>query len=141
MSLRDDDDRGLVAWKTVWGRRALDAALMCLFVVGLAAVTTMYLDQLTREARETALRVGLRNIRLSVSLYHALNQRYPLSLRELLTSEYRISTNQDTIFSDRYLSDQVLDGGGNPIDPFGLQYRYDPDRGRVSSGTEGYQRW
>lgn len=142
MSSNDaETTEGVVAWKTMWGGTALDVALVCLFVVGLAAVMSMYLDHLTREARETALRMGLRNIRISLNLYHALNQRYPENLQELLTTGYRISSIEDTIFSDRYLSAQVLDGEGHPVDPFGQRYRYDPEHGRVSSGKEGYQQW
>ena len=119
----------------------MDAALMCVLVVVLAAAMTMYFDRLTREARETALKMGLGNIRMSVRLYQALNERYPKDVKELLATRYLIPTKEDTIFSDRYLDAQALDTDGYPVDPFGHRYEYDPKQGRVASSTKGYEQW
>ena len=141
MSLKGGEGDGVVAWRAMWGRTALDAALVCVLVVGLAAVMTTYFDHLTREARETALKMGLGNIRMSVRLYQALNERYPKDVKELLTTGYLLPTKEDTIFSDRYLDAQALDADGYPIDPFGHRYEYDPKQGRVASSTKGYEQW
>ena len=141
MSLKGGEGDGAVDRSAPHGRTALDAALVCVLVVGLAAVMMTYLDHLTREARETALRMGLGNVRMSVRLYHALNERYPRDVKELLTTRYLIPTKEDTIFSDRYLDAQALDADGYPIDPFGHRYEYDPKQGRVASSTAGYERW
>ena len=114
---------------------------MFVLVVGLATGVMVNFDLLTREARETALRMGLGNIRMSVRLYHALHERYPKDITELLTTGYMVPTRQGTIFRDRYLEGQALDPNGYPIDPFGHRYRYDATRGRVTSSTEGYEQW
>ncbi len=141
MSLKGAEVDGAMDWNPTHGKTAFDAALVCVLVVGLAAVMMTYLDHLTHEARETALRMGLGNIRMSVRLYHALNERYPKDVKELLTTRYLIPTKEDTIFSDRYLDAQALDADGYPVDPFGHRYEYDPKQGRVASSTEGYERW
>lgn len=141
MSSKGGKRDGATGWKTMWGRTAWDAALMCVLVVGLAAAMMTYLDRLMREAREAALKMGLGNIRMSVRLYHALNERYPKDVKELLNTRYLLPAKEDTIFSDRYLDAQALDADGYPVDPFGHRYRYEPQQGRVSSSTKGYEQW
>ena len=132
---------GAVAWRAMHGKTALDTAIVCVLVVVLAAAMMMYLDRLTREARETALKMGLGNIRMSVQLYQALNERYPKDIKALLNTRYLIPAKEDTIFSDRYLDAQTLDADGYPVDPFGHRYEYDPKQGRVASSTKGYEQW
>jgi type II secretory pathway pseudopilin PulG len=141
MSLKGGEGDGAMAWRAMHGKTTLDAALVCVLIVVLAAAMMMYLDRLTREARETALRMGLGNIRMSVRLYQALNERYPKDVKELLTTGYLLPTKEDTIFSDRYLDAQALDADGYPVDPFGHRYEYDPKQGRVASSTRGYEQW
>ena len=144
MSLKGGEGDGPVVWRGTQGRTGFDAALMCVLVVVLAAAMMMYFDRLAREARETALKMGLGNIRMSVRLYHALNERYPRDVRELLTTGYHLPTQPiqaDTVFVDQYLQVQAFDAAGYPVDPFGHRYRYDPAVGRVSSSTGGYEQW
>jgi hypothetical protein len=141
MSLKGADVDGTAAWRATHGNTAFDTVLVCVLVIGLAAVMMMYFDHLAREARETALRMGLGNIRMSVRLYQVLNERYPKDVKELLAMRYLIPTKEDTIFSDRYLGMQALDADGYPVDPFGHRYEYDPKQGRVASSTKGYEQW
>ncbi|MFZ5876400.1 MAG: type II secretion system protein GspG [Nitrospirota bacterium] len=100
-----------------------------------------YLDALTREARETALKMSLGNIRMSIQLYHALNERYPRDIRELLTTGYLLPAGKDSVFVPQYLEAQALDHDGYPVDPFGHRYRYQPTEGRVLSESKGYEQW
>jgi type II secretory pathway pseudopilin PulG len=100
-----------------------------------------YYGRIVQEGKETALKVGLANIRLSTELYRGLNGRYPRDLKELLAGRFLIPTQQGTIFNDQYLWGQALDQSGYPVDPFGERYQYEPASGRVSSGTRGYQNW
>ncbi|MEO5657583.1 MAG: hypothetical protein ABIO65_04135 [Nitrospiria bacterium] len=141
MSSKGGEGDGAVVWRAKHGKTALDAAIVCVLVVGLAAAMMTYFDYLARQARETALRMGLGNIRMSVRLYQALKERYPKDVKELLTTGYVIPAKEDTIFSDRYLDAQALDADGYPVDPFGHRYEYDPRQGRVSSSTKGYEQW
>lgn len=132
---------GWVTRSAVHGKTAVGAVLVCVLVVVLAAAMTAYLDDLTREARETALKMGLVNIRMSVQLYHALNERYPQDVRELVTTGYLLPSGKDSVFVAQYLEAQTLDHDGYPVDPFGHRYRYDPAGGRVLSETKGYEQW
>jgi hypothetical protein len=130
-----------VVWRAESRKSVFDAVLVFVLVLGLAAGVMVNFDLLAREARETALRMSLGNIRMSVRLYHALHERYPRDVKELLTTGYLVPTKQGTIFRDRYLEAQALDQDGYPVDPFGHRYRYDSTRGRVTSSTEGYEQW
>ncbi|HET8760378.1 MAG TPA: hypothetical protein VFN94_04880 [Nitrospiria bacterium] len=115
--------------------------MVCIVAAGLVLVVMAYFDRLTREARETALRMGLGNIRMGVRLYHALNERYPHDIRELFATGYLLPAGKDSVFVARYLEDQTLDHDGYPVDPFGHRYRYDPVGGRVLSESKGYEQW
>jgi hypothetical protein len=126
---------------TAAGRTVFDALLVCFVVAGLVVAMMTYFDSLTREARETALRMGLGNIRMGVRLYHVLNERYPKDVRELFSTGYLLPAGKDSVFEAKYLESQALDNGGYPVDPFGHRYRYDPAMGRVLSSTTGYERW
>jgi type II secretory pathway pseudopilin PulG len=118
-----------------------DTVLVCLLVAGLTVAFMTYYGPIAREARHTALKVGLANIRLSTELYRALNGRYPGDLKELLSERFLIPTEQGIFLNDWYLRAQALDPSGYPVDPFGERYQYEPASGRVSSGTRGYQNW
>lgn len=98
-------------------------------------------QRMAREARETALRMGLINIRTSIQLYVLLNNNPPEDLKELLGKRYIIPTKEGTIFNDQYLRGLAVDSEGYPIDPFGNRYSYEPKEGRVSSTTEGHEKW
>jgi hypothetical protein len=126
---------------TAAGRTVFDALLVCFVVAGLVVAMMTYFNSLAREARETALRMGLGNIRMGVRLYHALNERYPMDVRELLTTGYLLPAGKDSVFVPQYLEAQALDQDGYPVDPFGQRYRYDPVGGRVLSDTKGYGQW
>ena len=118
-----------------------DTVLVCLLVAGLTVAFMTYYERMAQEARQTALKVGLANIRLSTELYRALNGRYPHDLKHLLSERFLIPAEQGTILNDWYLRAQALDHSGYPVDPFGERYQYEPASGRVSSGTRGYQNW
>jgi hypothetical protein len=126
---------------TAAGRTVFDALLVCFVVAGLVVAVMTYFDHLAREARETALRMGLGNIRMGVRLYHVLNERYPKDVRELFTTGYLLPAGRDSVFEAHYLEAQALDDHGYPVDPFGQRYRYDPAKGRVLSESKGYEQW
>ena len=123
------------------GFTVFDTLLVCILVAGLMVLLMTHYGRMVQEARETALKAGLVNIRLSIQLYQGLNGRYPVDLKELLSKRFLIPVKEGTIFSDRYLRSQALDPNGYPIDPFGQRYGYDPTLGRVSSRTDGYEHW
>jgi len=127
--------------RDVAGLTVFDTLLVCILIAGLMEVMMTYYGRLNQEAMETALRTGLRNIRLSIELYHMVNGRYPEDLKELLSRRFLMPTAKGTIFNDQYLRAQALDASGYPMDPFGQRYQYHSALGRVYSGTERYQNW
>ncbi|MBI3607704.1 MAG: hypothetical protein HY207_07040 [Nitrospirae bacterium] len=128
-------------WREEHGRTAFDALVACTLVAGFLIVMMAYFEHAIREARETALKMGLANIRMSVRLFHALNERNPGNITDLLTQKLLFPTSEGTFFSDSYLQAQALDNQGYPVDPFGHRYRYGQERGSVSSTTKGYEQW
>ena len=128
-------------WGDAHGGKAFDAVVTGILIAGCSVVMMVYFEHAIREARETALRMGLANIRMSVRLFHALNERNPENLPDLLTKRFLLPAIEGTMFSDQYLKTQALDAQGYPVDPFGHRYQYIPDAGQVSSTTRGYEQW
>ncbi|MBI5756299.1 MAG: hypothetical protein HZA12_05175 [Nitrospirae bacterium] len=123
------------------GLGIIDTIIVCLLISIMFVVLIPRYQRMAREARETALRMGLINIRTSIQLYVMLNNKPPEDLKELLGKRYIIPTKEGTIFNDQYLKGLAMDSEGYPIDPFGNRYSYEPKAGRVSSTTEGYEKW
>ncbi len=130
-----------MVWRDVYGRKGFDALVTGILIAGCSVVMMVYFEHGIREARETALKMGLSNIRMSVKLFHALNQRNPEHLTDLLTKRFLLPAIEGTFFNAQYLQAQALDAQGYPIDPFGHRYQYVPEVGLVSSTTKGYEQW
>ena len=66
------------------GYTVVDAVItLCLIGILIGVVIPKY-QRVTREARETALRMELSNIRTSIRLFKMLNDRNPDSVREMI---------------------------------------------------------
>jgi len=129
------------------GFTAIDAAItICLAGVLIGIVIPKY-QRVAHEAQEVALKSALRNIRTSIKLFKALNERNPKSLNELIEKEVilpaRIGNDPYTgsIFKDKYLMAHAVDSKGNLIDAFGNPFVYDLRKGEVRSATKGYETW
>jgi len=127
------------------GLTIIDAVIsLCLIGVLFLVVVPRY-QRLTDEARETALKAELTNIRTTVKLFRLLNGRHPESLRELTEKNILMPADKESfsgsILDDRYLLPNAVDAEGNITDAFGSRYVYDPGNGTVRSGTSGYENW
>jgi len=100
-----------------------------------------YFEPTILAAREVGLRMGLNAMRNAILLYQVHERRQPEDLRILLTRGYVEPTERGTLFVPVYLRAQALDSTGNPVDPFGNQFEYDPTTGAVRSRTPGYEKW
>lgn len=96
---------------------------------------------LAQNARETALRYGLNNLRLSLNLYKMLRGFYPEDLRSLMQSAIILTKSEKMLFSEKFLFSLATDKQGNVIDPFGNKFYYDSRKGVVGSQTKGYENW
>lgn len=114
---------------------------MCLVAAGLALALFSYYGPMVRAARETALQVGLVNIRTAIQIYRLHQGALPADLRELLETRYITPNHEGSVFKGVYLRGQALDRKGDPVDPFGYPYIYDATTGTVHSQTPRYQGW
>ena len=110
-------------------------------VAGLALALFSYYGPMVRSARETALKVGLVNIRTAIQIYRIHQGAIPADLKELLKTHYIKPHHEGSIFVGAYLLGQAVDRDGYPVDPFGHTYSYDATKGTVRSQTTRYQGW
>lgn len=123
------------------GLGVIDTVIVVLIVSVFIGVFIPRYYRIARESQEIALRAGLNNIRMSLDLYKLHNGEYPKDLRELITKKYTAPYKEGTIFKEEYLNAHSLDEDGYPLDPFNNKFKYNPNTGRVSSSTAGYERW
>jgi type II secretory pathway pseudopilin PulG len=123
-------------------------ALITLCIIGvLAGIFLTVLERVTQEARDTALRSELSNLRTSIALFRLTHGRYPDSLRELRDTKVllpaRVGADRYTwsAIDERYLMAHAVDEQGNVLDPFGNRFAYDPLTGAVNAMTAGYETW
>jgi len=98
-------------------------------------------QRVAEEARVTAMRLSIDNLRKAVQVYALTQHKIPGDLRVLMQERFTYPIKEGTIFTDQYLKTNALDEAGYPVDPFGHRFGYDPANGRVYSTTKGYERW
>ena len=135
------------------GRAAFEAIAACLLIGLIIVVAMSYYSKTVVAAREVALQSELTNIRTAIQLFFALNRRFPESLEELMDKkvmipdqEFRIEDKgrvfeRKTPFNRTYLDPRAVDQSGRMLDPSGVPYLYNPQRGVVSPGAEQYHGW
>jgi competence protein ComGC len=135
-------------FKDAKGLTIIDALIsLCLIGVLVGVFIPNYL-RLAHEARETALKMELANIRTSIRLFRMLNERNPGSLRELIKNDVLLPArigkdpySGPIFFNEKYLVAQAQDAQGRLVDAFGNLYAYDPVRGEVKATTKGCENW
>jgi len=129
--------------------RTIFETLFVIFLVGLLkGVVVLKYHRIAHHAKEAALKSGLSNIRMSISLFKMLNGRYPQSLREriekkvMLPARVGSDTYRGTIFlKEKYLMEIAEDKQGNVVDAFDNPFVYDALKGEVRTSTKGYENW
>jgi len=123
------------------GLGVIDTVIVVLIISVFIVVFIPRYYRIAREAQETQLKAELNNIRMSLDLYKMHNSEYPKDLHELITKKYLAPYKDDAIFKEEYLKTHSLDEDGYPLDPFNNKFKYDPNTGRVSSSSAGYEKW
>ena len=123
------------------GMLILDLAASLTIVAFLIWIFGGIIGTLSQNAKETALRYGLNNLRLSLNLYKMIKESYPKDLRDLMQSSIILAKSEKLLFSEKFLFSLAIDKQGNAIDPFGNKFYYDPRKGVVGSQTKGYENW
>lgn len=121
--------------------RVVELCVVCTVCASLVAAIFLYYEPAIRASQETALKMGLTNIRYAIQIYTVRHGRPPANLRVLLTTGYTLAGEKTSVFVPGYLQAQALDRNGYPIDPFGRRFDYDSEMGTVRSATDGYGLW
>jgi Tfp pilus assembly protein PilE len=135
-------------FKHAKGFTIIDAVItLCLVGILIGVVIPKY-QRVAREARDTAVRAELANIRASINLFRLLNGRNPLSLKEMVEKKVmlpaRVGSDKYTgsiFLKESYLMAYAVDKEGNIIDSFGNPFFYDAIKGEVRSSTKAYENW
>lgn len=128
---------------------AVYEALVTLCLIGvLTGVVIVKYYRVFQEARETAIKAELVNIRTSIQLFKMLNGRNPQSLKEMTEIKVMYSArigpdrySSPIFLKESYLMEYAVDKEGNIIDVFGKPFAYDANKGEVRSTTQGYENW
>jgi type II secretory pathway pseudopilin PulG len=131
--------KGLAVYETL--------VTLCLIGV-LTGVVIVHYYRVFQEARETAVKAELVNIRMSINLFKMLNGRNPQSIKEMIEKRviYPARVGPDKYSSpiflkESYLIEYATDKEGSLIDAFGHPFVYDAIKGEVRSTTQGYESW
>ena len=127
--------------------RSVFEALLVLAMIAIAV--TLAIERFNSSAtaiREAALTIELANLRRAVVHYAMLEKKLPAALAELASDNIEIPAKgfqgeRKIIIVGRFVEIASKDNEGNPLDPFGGRYGYDPATGHVWSTTPGYGNW
>ena len=134
-------------FKDAKGLTIVDAVItLCAIGILIGVVIPKY-QRVAHEAQEAALKTELANIRISIRLFKIVNNRYPVSLSEMIEEKVmlpgRIGADMYTssFYKESYLMKNAVDSENNKLDAFGNLFKYDPYKGEVRTSTKGYEDW
>lgn len=128
------------------GRSVFETLLVLLLISAAVVLAMDRFASSSRGLREQALSIELASLRKAVVNYTIFEKKMPSSLVEITSDNIEIPVEglqgeRKIIVSGRFVETALRDSDGNPLDPFGNRYGYDPSTGRVWSTTEEYQDW
>jgi len=129
------------------GRSVLEAILVLIAVSAFVLIAIERYNSSIKSLKETALTIELANLRSAVLFYATINGKLPSSLSDLArenviaTKKDLLGKEYDIIVAGSFVESMTVDREGTPLDAFGSPYLYDRKTGRVSSTTNGYERW
>jgi type II secretory pathway pseudopilin PulG len=123
------------------GRTILENLLTIILVSFLLGFFAIYIEKTTKVAREYTLISELANIRSSIEVYAAINRKFPNSLNQLLEKQLILPFKDFKILKKDLLKNISVDEHGNPLDPFGNKFGYNPKSGYVWTTTTSYGGW
>lgn len=128
------------------GRSVFEALLVLAMIAVAVMLAIERFNSSANSLRETALTIELANLRRAVIHYTMLEKKLPGSLAGLASDNIEIPVKglqgeSRIIITGRFVETASRDKEGNPLDPFGNRYGYDPATGKVWSTTPGYGKW
>ena|GEM_PF-763769 len=136
-------DRRSSSLSTAHGYSIVETLIVVTIIAVLAVVVFNRYERTALEARRTALKSELNNIRQAIVLFRITKGRYPASLYEMVQTRVMMpyADSAQRLFNNTYLEHQAIDEKMNLLDPFGLPFSYDPVSGVVRSAADGYAEW
>jgi len=107
--------------------RALEWALVLLFILALMWVVMGRFDELKDRAVETVARYEYQLLQTRIQIYRIRRGRWPPSLKAALPAK-PAEVLMVGPGSERH---RLTDSDGRLVDPFGAPYRYHPDSGEL----------
>jgi competence protein ComGC len=127
--------------------RSIFETLLVLTLISLVVILAIErFNSSAKSLKETALTIELASLRRAVTHYATLERKLPGSLVELASDNIEIPAKglqgeRKIIITGRFVETASRDNEGNPLDPFGGRYGYDPASGKIWSPTPGYKNW
>ncbi len=119
----------------------LEFIFAIIIIIAFIGVLLTFIHKAAINAKEVTLQVELKNLRLSLDLYKAINEHYPEDLRLLIQAKYKMKSSEEFLFGEKFLETVGKDEQGYPLDPFGNRFFYNSRRGVINSQTKGYEQW
>lgn len=122
------------------GASIVETLIVIIVISVLIVIVMTKYEDIAWEAKQTALKTELVNVRQAIMLFKMTKGKYPESLKELIAGQM-IMPYKDTLIRAKYLELYSLDKDKNLLDPFDLPYAYDPQTGKVWSTKKGFESW
>lgn len=122
------------------GASIVETLLVIIVISVLIVIVMSRYEDIAWEAKQTALKTELANVRQVILLFKITKGKYPESLKKLIT-EQMVVPYKDTLIRAKYLELYSLDKDNNLLDPFDLPYAYDPQTGKVWSVKKSFESW
>lgn len=128
------------------GRSVFETLLVLVLISLVVMLAIERFESSAKSLKETTLTIELASLRRAVTHYAALEKKLPNSLAELASDNIEIPAKgfqgeRKIIITGRFVETASRDSAGNPLDPFGGRYGYDPASGKVWSTTSEYGNW
>lgn len=108
----------------VTGLTTVELLIICCIIFILIGTFGVYINKILVEAKETALKMELLNLKTNLRLYKILRNANPLEIKDFY----------------KYEKDRA-DREGCLLDPFKNRYIYDAKLGEIRSCRKGYEMW
>jgi competence protein ComGC len=130
-------------FRSASGYGIVETLLVIIIISALAMFLLAKYEKNVTEARKTALKTELGNIRQTITFFRITRGRIPLSLNELLETKviFPHADMSEKIFRNSYLEHMAMDEKKRLLDPFGMPYFYDAGTGYVRSTCKEFESW
>ena len=117
------------------GTGGIELVISLVVIALLISGIVIFLHKAGAEAKEITLKSQLQTLRDAIKYFKLVKGRYPDSVGELVSVEYKSGIDSSELF------DKSLIGKNYLTDPFGSNFHYNKRSGVIYSQTKGYEEW